>query len=37
MDKAGVAVEDFPKTIDGLPALCKTIVDKTRHRCATSA
>ena len=33
MDKAGVAVEDFPKTIDGLPALCKTILDKTGTLC----
>ena len=30
-------VDDFPKTIDGLPALCKTIFDKTGRRCATSA
>ncbi len=33
MDKAGVAPEDFPKTIDGLPALCKTILDKTQTLC----
>ena len=26
---AGLKIEDFPKTIDGLPALCKTIKDKT--------
>jgi putative chitobiose transport system substrate-binding protein len=34
MDKAGVAVADFPKTIDGLPALCKTVLDKTGSLCA---
>ena len=33
MDKAGVSVDDFPKTIDGLPALCKTIFDKTGTLC----
>ena len=33
MDKAGVTVEDFPKTIDGLPALCATILDKTGNLC----
>ena len=32
-DKAGVSVDDFPKTIDGLPALCKTIIDKTGTLC----
>jgi ABC-type glycerol-3-phosphate transport system substrate-binding protein len=30
---AGLKIEDFPKTIDGLPALCKTIKDKTGKRC----
>ncbi|MGB8644913.1 MAG: sugar ABC transporter substrate-binding protein [Anaerolineae bacterium] len=30
---AGLKVEDFPKTIDGLPALCKTIKDKTGTLC----
>jgi putative chitobiose transport system substrate-binding protein len=34
MDKAGVAVADFPKTIDGLPALCQTVLDKTGNLCA---
>jgi putative chitobiose transport system substrate-binding protein len=33
MDKAGVSVEDFPKTIDGLPALCATILEKTGTVC----
>ena len=28
-EKAGLSVDDFPKTIDGLPALCQTIKDKT--------
>ena len=32
-DKAGVSVDDFPKTIDGLPALCETIKDKTGTLC----
>ena len=32
-DKAGVTVADFPKTIDGLPALCDTILDKTGTVC----
>ena len=27
------SVEDFPKTIDGLPALCETIIDKTGTLC----
>jgi len=30
---AGLKVEDFPKTIDGLPALCKTIKEKTGTLC----
>jgi putative chitobiose transport system substrate-binding protein len=30
---AGVKVEDFPKTIDGIPALCQTIKDKTKTLC----
>ena len=30
---AGLAVADFPKTIDGLPAVCKTIKDKTGSLC----
>jgi putative chitobiose transport system substrate-binding protein len=33
LEQAGVAVEDFPKTIDGLPALCQTIKDKTGNLC----
>jgi ABC-type glycerol-3-phosphate transport system substrate-binding protein len=32
-DKTGLKVEDFPKTIDGLPALCKTIKQKTNTLC----
>lgn len=32
-EKAGLTVEDFPKTIDGLPALCQTIKDKTATLC----
>jgi putative chitobiose transport system substrate-binding protein len=30
---AGLKVEDFPKTIDGLPALCKTIKEATGKLC----
>ena len=30
---AGLKLEDFPKTIDGLPALCKTIKEKTGTLC----
>jgi ABC-type glycerol-3-phosphate transport system substrate-binding protein len=30
---AGLNVADFPKTVDGLPALCKTIKDKTGSVC----
>lgn len=30
---AGLSVADFPKTIDGLPALCQTIKDKTGAVC----
>jgi len=33
-DTAGLKLEDFPKTVDGLPALCKTIKDKTNTLCA---
>jgi putative chitobiose transport system substrate-binding protein len=33
VDKAGLKVEEFPKTIDGLPAVCKTILDKTGTLC----
>ena len=32
-DKTGLKVDDFPKTIDGLPALCKTIKEKTGTLC----
>ena len=32
-DKAGVTVDQFPKTMDGLPALCQTIKDKTGTVC----
>ncbi len=34
MEKAGVAVDAFPKTIDGLPALCATILEKAAAQCA---
>jgi putative chitobiose transport system substrate-binding protein len=30
---AGLKLEDFPKTVDGLPALCKTIKEKTGALC----
>ncbi len=30
---AGLTVADFPKTVDGLPAVCKTIKDKTGSLC----
>lgn len=32
-DGAGLKLEDFPKTVDGLPALCQTIKDKTGTLC----
>lgn len=32
-DKTGLKPEDFPKTVDGLPALCKTIKQKTGTLC----
>ncbi len=32
-DQTGLAVEDFPKTVDGLPALCKTIKETTNTLC----
>jgi ABC-type glycerol-3-phosphate transport system substrate-binding protein len=32
-DKTGLKIEDFPKTVDGLPALCKTIKAKTGTLC----
>jgi ABC-type glycerol-3-phosphate transport system substrate-binding protein len=28
-----LAIEDFPKTVDGLPALCQTIKEKTGTLC----
>ena len=34
MEKAGVSVDAFPKTIDGLPALCATILEKAAAQCA---
>ncbi len=30
---AGLKVEDYPKTVDGIPALCKTIKDATGKLC----
>jgi putative chitobiose transport system substrate-binding protein len=33
VEQAGLAVEDFPKTVDGLPALCRTIKEKTGTLC----
>jgi ABC-type glycerol-3-phosphate transport system substrate-binding protein len=32
-DKAGLTVADFPKTIDGLPAICQTLKDKASTVC----
>ncbi|HEX7471650.1 MAG TPA: extracellular solute-binding protein [Candidatus Limnocylindrales bacterium] len=32
-DKAGIAVSDFPKTIDGLPQICQTLKDKAKTVC----
>jgi putative chitobiose transport system substrate-binding protein len=32
-DKTSLKLEDFPKTVDGLPALCKTIKQKTGTLC----
>jgi putative chitobiose transport system substrate-binding protein len=32
-DAAGVAVTDFPKTIDGLPTICQTLHDKAKTVC----
>ena len=32
-EKAGLSVADFPKTLDGLPAVCKTILEKTGTVC----
>jgi putative chitobiose transport system substrate-binding protein len=33
LTEAGVTVEDFPTTIDGLPAFCQTIFDATGSLC----
>lgn len=33
VNKAGLKVEEFPKTVDGLPAICKTIKEKTGTLC----
>jgi ABC-type glycerol-3-phosphate transport system substrate-binding protein len=33
VDQAGLKVEDFPKTFDGIPALCQTIKEKTGTLC----
>ena len=33
LSDAGLTVEDFPKTIDGLPAFCQTIKDETGTLC----
>jgi putative chitobiose transport system substrate-binding protein len=30
---AGLSAADFPKTVDGLPAICQTILDKTSKVC----
>jgi putative chitobiose transport system substrate-binding protein len=32
-DQTGLKIEDFPKTVDGVPALCKTIKEKTGTLC----
>jgi putative chitobiose transport system substrate-binding protein len=32
-EKAGLTVDQFPKTIDGLPQICQTIKDKTGTLC----
>lgn len=33
VEQAGLKIEDFPKTVEGLPALCKTIKEKTGTLC----
>ncbi len=33
LTEAGLTVEDFPKTVDGVPAFCQTIKDKTGTLC----
>jgi len=33
VDKAGLKVEEFPKTFDGIPAICQTIKQKTGTLC----
>ncbi len=32
-DQTGLAIEDFPTTVDGLPELCRTIKEKTGTLC----
>jgi putative chitobiose transport system substrate-binding protein len=32
-DQTGLAIEDFPTTVDGLPELCQTIKETTRTLC----
>jgi len=32
-DQTGLTIEEFPKTVDGLPALCKLIKEKTGTLC----
>jgi ABC-type glycerol-3-phosphate transport system substrate-binding protein len=32
-EQAGLKIEDFPKTVEGLPALCRTIKEKTGTLC----
>jgi putative chitobiose transport system substrate-binding protein len=32
-DRTGLAIEDFPTTVDGLPELCQTIKETTRTLC----
>jgi putative chitobiose transport system substrate-binding protein len=32
-DKTGLSIEDFPKTVDGLPELCQIIKEKTGTLC----
>jgi putative chitobiose transport system substrate-binding protein len=33
-DQTGLTLDQFPKTIDGLPQLCQTVLDKTGTVCA---
>jgi putative chitobiose transport system substrate-binding protein len=34
LDKAGLTVDAFPKTIDGLPQVCQTVFEKAGNLCA---